>query len=1752
MKIVSGKSLLLLPLFLMAAASGSLFAQSPFLNVVSQNYANAGSTSTPTVRLWASGLAGTGSGSTQACFVYAAAVGVPAATTTCQTVQPDSNIVTATVPAVGPVQVGSVYLRVNYPSFVYNTNSLQFIWVNPTNCNVSITGDACPVSTSLTLSQAVVGSGDTTLSINGTGFAPPIDVGTARAYFAPPGGSPQELLQVPSVTNTKVDVVVPAGLLTAVGTGYFFVEVGGKNSNPLAFNIVNPSITSVSPTFGVLGTSPTLTLTGSFPNPTTGAATLSVGFSKPGATGPTAITPTSATATTVTFTVPTGQMDTLGAASILVGYLAGRTPINSNSVSFSIVSPPTITSLNPNGAVAGGPTMSVTLNGTNLNIGGAPTVQWINGNTIVNLTVTSSSATAVAVTVPNTLITAAGTATIGLNTGGIASNGAAFTIYPPPVLQSFFSDFVFAGSGQTTLYLYGSGFQGGGTLTARFTRNNVTTNLATTVTNDGFATAVLPANLIVTAGTATISLIKGGVASGGLTLTIVPSPVITSLNPRGLPAGSPDFTLTVTGQNFGAVQYFYPVVNFGSTVLYPNTQTSTSLTVTVPAALVATAGNVPVTVEMQASEGAQANLAPGAAAVRRRAAISRNVAEVGTLSNAVNFSVLGTLSITSTFPTWIQSGSPNTQLTVTGTNFDNGSVVSFNGTQVSTIYNSPTQLTATIPASLLTTVGDRPVVVRDSFNRNSNTWTLPVIPPIVISSLTPPYAEAGSAAFTLTVNGSGFEAGNIVVFESTQLATTFVSANQLTASVPANLVTNVGLFGIAVRDQRARISSSSVFNVVPALRLTSMTPTRINGAIPGFTLNVAGQGFVTGSVIRFNGGTIPTTILNNTSANGAVPANLLVSPGVVEVRVQTPDGRISNALSFTILPQLLITSLNPPGAESGANTLTMTVTGQGFTNESIVRMGGLGLSTTFVSETQLTALVSDAVLSSQGSLEVTVANPGGIVSNALPFGVGTGSLVLTNVTPATAQVNSQATPIIVTGRGFVPGTVLKFGQTEIPTQVASATQLNGTIPAQLLTTAGTFQITASLGSLTSNALTFQVGNGPEITSLSPTSITAGASRFTLVVVGRGFVPGATIKFGDQDLTTTFVATSQLSAPVPAELVAAARTVPVTVTNPDGTTSNSVDFRILTLSLTSITPDKATAGSASFTLALEGTGFIQGASVSFGGTGLVTSFGGVTRLSATVPASALTTPGVIQVTVSNPDGAKSNAVAFTIEGDTPSISRLNPASVVAGSGEVTVNVIGGGFVRGSSVTAGGQSLATSFNSATSLDAVVPAELTSTIRTLQFKVTNPGNKESNEAGFQVTAPTPAISRINPGSVNAGTTSDVTIAVIGTGFVQGSSVQFNGSGIETSFDSATSLSAVIPASALTTPGNATIRVSNPGNLLSNTVQFQILGPLSVTAVSPSTIVAGGTQNITIGVTGVGFVSGSTVNFNGNSVSTTFNSATSLSAVLPPSLTATAGSFSVSVSNPNGATSNSVSLQIDEKITPPPLNLQVPAVITPAGNGRVQVTLDGNAPVTLTGTLVLTFNNNSNNAPNGYVDPALVFAGTGSRTITFTIPAGSPNAVIPGDGAFSPGTVAGTIVVTMTSLTGGGQDLLPSPAPVRNIVVDRAIPVIVAGSVKITNITGGFQVELSGISSVRDLRSITYTFSSSGVSILEGTSVTVDVSQLFTTYFASTAGQQSGGAFKFTMPFTVTGGDANAVTQVTVTLTNSVGTSTAVSGGR
>lgn len=87
---------------------------------------------------------------------------------------------------------------------------------------------------------------------------------------------------------------------------------------------------------------------------------------------------------------------------------------------------------------------------------------------------------------------------------------------------------------------------------------------------------------------------------------------------------------------------------------------------------------------------------------------------------------------------------------------------------------------------------------------------------------------------------------------------------------------------------------------------------------------------------------------------------------------------------------------------------------------------------------------------------------------------------------------------------------------------------------------------------------------------------------------------------------------------------------------------------------------------------------------------------------------------------------------------------------------------------------------------------------------------------------------------------------------------------------------------------------------SLAGNPIPF-INNPLAPTSVAP------GTGALTLTVNGGGFVSGSTVNWNGNPLATTFVSSTKLTAKVPAADTQAAGSSAITVTNPGtGATSN------------------------------------------------------------------------------------------------------------------------------------------------------------------------------------------------------------------------------------------------------
>ncbi len=121
--------------------------------------------------------------------------------------------------------------------------------------------------------------------------------------------------------------------------------------------------------------------------------------------------------------------------------------------------------------------------------------------------------------------------------------------------------------------------------------------------------------------------------------------------------------------------------------------------------------------------------------------------------------------------------------------------------------------TATGTRTLTVSITDDAVYSPQSFSISGvGTAALPV----VLNSITPAGAQAGAANTTITAAGANFTATSIVNFNATPLATTFVSATQLTAVIPAALITTAGTANITITDAfSGSTSAPEVFTILP-------------------------------------------------------------------------------------------------------------------------------------------------------------------------------------------------------------------------------------------------------------------------------------------------------------------------------------------------------------------------------------------------------------------------------------------------------------------------------------------------------------------------------------------------------------------------------------------------------------------------------------------------------------------------------------------------------------------------------------------------------------------------------------------------------------------------------------------------------------------------------------------------------------------------------------------------------------------------
>ncbi len=151
---------------------------------------------------------------------------------------------------------------------------------------------------------------------------------------------------------------------------------------------------------------------------------------------------------------------------------------------------------------------------------------------------------------------------------------------------------------------------------------------------------------------------------------------------------------------------------------------------------------------------------------------------------------------------------------------------------------------------------------------------------------------------------------------------------------------------------------------------------------------------------------------------------------------------------------------------------------------------------------------------------------------------------------------------------------------------------------------------------------------PGVTSLSPTSITAGQPGFTLTVNGSNFTPATTVVWNGQARSTVFQSISVLTAQIQASDIANPGFVVVSVFTPQpggGSPLNPLQFTVEPVTnpvphITSMSPQGVLTGAGPFAIDIIGTNFVSLSNVTVNGNNIPTIFVNAATLQATVPAA----------------------------------------------------------------------------------------------------------------------------------------------------------------------------------------------------------------------------------------------------------------------------------------------------------------------------------------------------------------------------------------------------------------------------------------------------------------------------------------------------------------------------------------------------
>jgi hypothetical protein len=661
------------------------------------------------------------------------------------------------------------------------------------------------------------------------------------------------------------------------------------------------------------------------------------------------------------------------------------------------------------------------------------------------------------------------------------------------------------------------------------------------------------------------------------------------------------------------------------------------------------------------------------------------------------------------------------------------------------------------------------------------------------------------------------------------------------------------------------------------------------------TLTVQGQGFVPGSILRWEGQPVSTTQVSNTLLTATFPSasfRHLVTSGTVQVFAPPPGGGLSRQVDVP-LPSPVISELVPghiaADCEFTGEPIIVRVLGKNFLRTSVASLvGSLPLSTTFVSNQELTVRIERSTCYSADTrqLLVNTPSPWPLSSARVPFEVRNPEPRIDDVWPRVisarepggvdAGVDAGTLPgrdavLTLRGTGLLRrgvGTEVRWNGTRVFSVWSGFGGLSVVLPPDLVAASGQGELTVynpPPGGGTSSPITLSIRSGPVLHELHPAGAMLGGAGFTLEVLGEGFDGASTVYWNGRARTTWHYSDTRLLALIPATDLTLPGPARISVVGKDGKSAPPLGFFVSEVRpapvVRALSPAVFTAGSGQRTLLVSGSGFVNGSRIRWNGEERPTTLVDPNTLSITLSAADLQNAGVARISVvtPGPGGGTSLPLLLHIEPHhaVPVIPSPGTLTAPAGTPGMSFSLKGYGFEPTSVILWNGLALPTqyggdvyppSFYGEVSLYASVPASLLAHPGSAEVRVftPEPGGGLSDPVTFTVLAPGEFGVSLSPASVEVGAPElNLFVGTRGrdSSLTQESVLHWGSEVLVPSSRDVSSFSVRLGKERLASAGKVEVRVFTPGVGLSAPTFFHIHPPRApwLRTISPGVVSVG-----------------------------------------------------------------------------------------------------------------------------------------------------------------------------------------------------------------------------------------------------------------------------------------------------------------------